>query len=126
MTELQKSLSKCKIKGNILFLPPVNSGTLANYSEVRTALLKAGAKYKSNTFVFPNEAQPYLDKLMGGESINIQKEYQFFETPDMLADELVLRANIKESNKILEPSAGQGAIVKAINRKVPNISIDLL
>ena len=124
MTELQTSLSKCKIEGNILFLPPISDGALANYNEVRTALLNAGAKYKRNTFVFPNDAQPYIDRLMGGDKVNIKQEFQFFGTPAKLADELVSRADVKKNHKILEPSAGQGAIVDAIVREVPSIWVD--
>lgn len=124
MNELQTSLSKCKIEGNILFLPPMSDGMLPNYNEVRTALLNAGAKYKRNTFVFPNDAQPYIDRLMGGDKVNIKKEFQFFGTPAKLADELVSRADVKKNHKILEPSAGQGAIVDAIVREVPSIWVD--
>jgi hypothetical protein len=119
MTELQQSLSKCSVKGDTLFLPPISDGPLSNYNEVRTALLKAGAKYKRNAFVFPNEAQPYIDRLMGGESVNIQKEFQFFATPEALADKMVALANIEEGDIVLEPSAGQGAIIKAIYRAFP-------
>lgn len=124
MTELQTSLSKCKIEGNILFLPPMSDGALANYNEVRAALLNAGAKYKRNTFVFPNDAQPYIDRLMGGDKVNIKKEFQFFETPAKLADELVSRAYLKKGHNMLEPSAGQGAIVDAIVRCLPNVQVD--
>lgn len=124
MTELQVSLSKCKIEGNVLFLPSINEGMLHNYNEVRTALLNAGAKYKRNTFIFPNDAQPYIDRLMGGDKVNIKKEFQFFATPPKLADELVRRADINKKHSILEPSAGQGAIVDAIIRKVGNTTVD--
>lgn len=120
MTELQTSLSKCKIEGNILYLPPISDGALTNYSEVRMALLNAGAKYKRNTFVFPNAAQPYIDRLMGGDKENIKQEFQFFGTPNKLADKLVKMAEIESNHKILEPSAGQGAIIKAIQRVLPN------
>lgn len=116
MSELAQSLLKCRIEGSVLFLPPLSDGPLKNYNEVRTALLKAGAKYKRNTFVFPNDAQPYIDRLISGESVNIKKEFQFFETPDDLAERLVELSGVKEGHMILEPSAGQGSIVKAINR----------
>lgn len=124
MTELQQSLSKCKIEGNILFLPPISDVDLANYNEVRTALLNAGAKYKRNTFVFPSDAKQYIDRLMGGDKVNIKKEFQFFGTPKELADKLVNMADIGKLNKILEPSAGQGAIVDAIVREVSNAWVD--
>ncbi len=111
MTELQISLKKCRVEANVLYLP---TQQITNYQEVRKALLNAGAKYKSNTFVFPNAAQPYIDRLMGGDKVNIKKEFQFFGTPQELAAEVVGYARIEKGNKVSEPSAGQGAIVNAI------------
>ncbi len=125
MTPLQESLSKCRIEGNTLFLPDIKEGPLANYNEVRTSLLNAGAKYKRNTFVFPGDAQPYIDRLMGGEKVNIKKEFQFFGTPAKLADRLVALAQLKTRHMVLEPSAGQGAIIDAIKRvSHPIASVD--
>lgn len=117
-TELKESLLKCRIEGNRLYLPSKEQGELKNYSEVRQALLNAGAKYKRNTFVFPSDAQPYIDRLTGGEKVNIKKEFQFFSTPEKLADYLVELAEIKFEHDILEPSAGQGAIIHAIQREI--------
>lgn len=115
-TPLQESLSKCKIQGNVLFLP---TEQLPNYPELRKALINAGAAYKRNTFVFPNPAQQYVDKLMGGQSVNLKKEFQFFATPPQLANRLVELSNIDEKMIVLEPSAGQGAIIEAIYKAFP-------
>lgn len=116
MTPLQESLLKCKVNGNIVSLPPTSDGPLANYQDVRKALMNAGGTYKKNTFVFKSDAQPFMDRLTGGESVNIKKEFQFFPTPDDIADWLVEEASIKDNDIVLEPSAGDGAIVKAIHR----------
>jgi phospholipid N-methyltransferase len=43
-------------------------------------------------------------------------------TPE-IADRLVKLADIEDDNMILEPSAGQGAIIEAILRKHPNANI---
>lgn len=120
MNQLAESLLKCKIEGNIVHLPPISDGPLPNYNEVRNALIKAGGKYKRNTFVFPTDAQPYIDRLTGGESVNLKKEFQFYATPSELAARMVDMAELSENDgrgfgRILEPSAGQGAIVKAIH-----------
>lgn len=117
MSALAESLLKCRVDGNVLHLPPMSDGPLENYQEVRKALLNAGAQYKRNTFVFPTDAQPYIDRLTSGESINIKKEFQFFPTPDHLADRLVELADMHETDSVLEPSAGQGAIIKAIQKQ---------
>jgi len=113
MNELQTSIAKCRFAGNTIFLP---EEMLSNYADVRKAFLNAGATYSRNTFVFPNDAKPYIDRLMDGESVNIKKEFQFFPTPPALAEEMAAFA-MKDFNPqtmtILEPSAGQGALVKA-------------
>lgn len=116
MNALQTDLSKCTIAGNVVSLP---FERLPNYDQVRTALLNAGAQYKRSTFVFPNDARPYIDRLMGGESVNIKKEFQFFATPQKLADRLVELSAIEKQHTILEPSAGQGAIINAFLRIYP-------
>lgn len=114
MSAMQTDLSKCIISGNTISLP---FEQLPNYSEVRKALLNAGATYNRNKFVFPADAQPYIARLMGGESVNIKKEFQFFATPEPLAKYLVSIAEVDNYQRILEPSAGQGAIIKAIMEK---------
>lgn len=121
MTELQESLAKCRVEGDTLFLPDISEGQLANYNEVKNALLKSGAKYKRNTFVFPADAQPYIDRMMGGEKVNVQKEFQFFETPDELADRMVRMAGIKEGDCVLDPEAGHGRIIMAVYRAFPYV-----
>jgi len=113
---IAESLRKMTVNGCVVSLPPISDGSLSNYADVRKALLNAGAKYKKNTFVFPSDAQPYIDRLCGGEKVNIKKEFQFFATPAHLADKLVEAANIRVGDTILEPSAGQGAILEAIFR----------
>lgn len=116
MNAMQSDLAKCEICGNQVSLP---FERLDNYDHVRTALLNAGAKYSRSKFIFPNDAAPYIDRLMGGENVNIKKEFQFYATPPGLAKYLVSIAAIEDHMicRILEPSAGQGAIVKAIYEK---------
>jgi len=121
MNAFQESLSKCTYGGNTVWLP---SEMLDNYKDIRAALLNAGATYKKNSFVFPNDAEPYINRLMGGESVNIKKEFQFFATPPDLAKYLVSLADISSGDlTVLEPSAGQGAIVKALLDKCPSLIV---
>jgi len=52
-----------------------------------------------------------------GEYVDLKQLYQFFETPDNIADELVEKLNLNDGKyTVLEPSAGHGAIVKALSR----------
>lgn len=115
MTPLIESINKCRIEGNILYLP---TEMLPNYTDLRKAMLNAGATYKRNTFIFPNAAQPYIDRMTGGESVNIKKEYQYFPTPPEIAKTMVSLLNITDGDlTILEPSAGQGALIKEVQAK---------
>jgi hypothetical protein len=116
MNDLQTSLSKCTVSGNTVRLPEEH---LHNYQDVRKALLNAGAEYKRNTFVFPHEAMPYINRLMDGESVNIKKEFQAFFTPEDTADWIAANAMINHvdvRDKVLEPNGGDGALIKAMRR----------
>jgi phospholipid N-methyltransferase len=115
----EEILQQCTIDGNIVKLP---EGQLDKklYMEVAKSLELIGGKWKGGKiagFVFPSDPTELLQQIAGGESRNLKKEFQFFETPDTLADELVELAEIQQKDEVLEPSAGQGSIVKAIHRK---------
>ncbi len=111
-------LKDCTVSGNIVSLPAVKLDRKV-YMEVAKSLELIGGKWKGGKvmgFVFNEDPSELLAQIQGGEKRNLKKEFQFFGTPDDLADELVEDANIQTDDEILEPSAGQGAIVKAIHR----------
>jgi SAM-dependent methyltransferase len=115
-------LQKCTIDGLIVKLPNVQLDRKL-YMEVAKALELIGGKWKGGKisgFVFLEDPSDLLYEIANGEKRNLKKEYQFFETPSELADELVKLADIKSFDDVLEPSAGQGAIVKAIQQKIKN------
>ena len=63
--------------------------------------------------------------LKDGKRCNLQQDYQFFETPDDVADWLVMLAGgIHEDDTVLEPSAGRGALIKAIHRACPSVMVE--
>jgi hypothetical protein len=108
MNDLIQSIMKMTPVGNRLELPKHEQ--LANYAQVKKALITAGGRYKSCGFVFTDDASAVQDRLVGGEVIDDKKKYQFFATPDPLAEQLVEMAEIESHHYCLEPSAGQGAI----------------
>lgn len=88
------------------------------YQDVAKALELIGGKWKGGKifgFQFITDPSDLLNQIANGDNRNLKKEFQFFATPDKLADKLVYLADIKPHDTILEPSAGQGAIIKAIN-----------
>lgn len=117
MNELTTSISKMIVNGNRLELP--KNEHFSNYAQVKTALVKAGGKYKKNGFEFTSPAEAIKLRLVGGEKIDDKKKFQFFATPEPLAMQLVDLADIGVNDRVMEPSAGQGAIADVIVNTIP-------
>jgi phospholipid N-methyltransferase len=118
----EEVLQNCTVQGNIIKLP---TGQLERklYLEVAKSLELIGGKWKGGKvfgFVFPSDPTKLLEQIASGEKRNLKKEFQFFATPAPLAEKLIAMAEIESHHTILEPSAGQGALVKAINNLIPN------
>lgn len=110
-------IGQCTIDGNNLIFPNIQLKK-ETYNEVKSILEKLnGVWVKSiNGFVFEKPIGEYITRLLDGEKINFNKEFQFFETPATVVEKMVLMAGIDSEFKgrILEPSAGRGAIVRGI------------
>ena len=78
MTTLQEDLSRCKVEGNTIVLPDINSTQLEDYPALKKALQNSGGKYKRSKFIFDTDPQPYVDRIMNGNGANLKKEFQFF------------------------------------------------
>lgn len=118
MTTKEQVLQNCIVEGTVVKLPNVQLDRKL-YKEVAKSLELIGGKWKGGKvfgFVFETDPLYLLDQISNGEKINLKKEFQFFATPEKLADELVYLADLRDNDTILEPSAGQGAIIKAINK----------
>lgn len=114
----EEILQQCNVEGNVVKLPNVQLER-NEYLEVKKSLELIGGKWKGGKvagFVFQTDPSDLLSQIANGDKRNLKKEFQFFATPDELADELVYFADLKQHDTILEPSAGQGAIIKAINK----------
>ena len=118
----QEILQACTISDLVVKLPDQKLDR-KQYLEVAKALELIGGKWKGGKtqgFVFVLDPTELLAQIAGGEQRNLKKEYQFFETPQELANKLVGLAEISGSHVVCEPSAGQGAIAKAIRTARPN------
>ena len=118
MQTKEEILKQCTVEGLVVKLP---AGQLDRklYQDVAKALELIGGKWKGNKimgFVFQTDPRDLLSEIAGGEKRNLKKEFQFFATPSLLADELVFQAQVEPWHDVLEPSAGQGAIIEAILR----------
>ena len=119
--DVNEYLKGVEIEDNLVRLP---SGQLdrKEYIEVKKKLELIGGKWKggkTQAFVFEQDPKELLDKVCEGENVNLKKEFQFFETPEKIADQLVYYADVQNHDTVLEPSAGRGAIIKAIRKVSP-------
>lgn len=110
-------LSNSTVEGSLLFLPP---GQLDRkvYEAVSKVLDLLGGKWnrakKAHSFD-SDEVRDRLDMAIAtGEVTDIKQELQYFPTPDAIAERLAEYADV-EGRVCLEPSAGLGAIVRALN-----------
>ena len=125
MNTKEEVLKNCTVQGTTVKLPGVQLERKL-YQEVAKSLELIGGKWKGGKvmgFVFQQDPTELLEQIANGEKKNLKKEFQFFATPPDLADQLVFEAQIEPTHLILEPSAGQGAIVNAVNRVFPNTKV---
>lgn len=123
----EEILKHCTLQDNVLKLPAVQFNK-KSYAEAKKWIEEAGGIWtggKVQGFTFPFNADRVFAILKEGKRYNLRQEYQFFETPAEVADWLVMLAGgVHETDTVLEPSAGRGALVKAIHRACPSVTVD--
>lgn len=124
---VEEILKHCTLEDNVLKLPQVQFNK-KSYAEAKKWIEEAGGSWqggKVQGFTFPFNPERVFAILNEGKRCNLAQEYQFFETPDEVADWLVMLAGgIHKCDAVLEPSAGRGALVKAIHRSSPDVVVD--
>lgn len=121
--DVEGVLRQAKLEGNNLTL----QGTLdrSMYSKVNKILELIGFKWnkKAGCHVGQGDsADKLLEGLGGGKVVNEKQTYQFFETPADVAARMVSLAEIVPGHRVLEPSAGKGAIIKVVERDCPGLA----
>lgn len=106
-------LSAAETDGNVLKL----TGQLdrALYTKTNKVLEAAGGKWnrKLSGHVFESDASSRVeDMILTGEVEVPKDEFNYFPTPKKIVARLMELAEIKAGMRVLEPSAGQGAIAK--------------
>ena len=127
--DVAEVFAKCTVIDNILKLP-VEQLDRKIYDEVKKQLEAVGGKWKGGKtrgFVFADtiDANDILKQLQSGKDYAAQKkEFQFFGTPESVADEIISHVKLTEGMKILEPSAGRGSLIKALQKQLPTAKVD--
>lgn len=91
------------------------------YMDVMKVIDGAGGKWdkKKGLHTFRDDPTVWINQAIDdGKGRNIQQEFQSFYTPAHVAAKMVELARIREGvdQRVLEPSCGEGAIVRAIHR----------
>ena len=124
---VEEILRHCTLENGLLKLPNVQFNK-KSYAEAKKWIEEAGGSWqggKAQGFTFPFNPERVFSILKEGKRCNLQQEYQFFETPAEVADWLVMLAGgIHENDTVLEPSAGRGALIKAIHRACPSVTVE--
>ena len=124
---VEEILKHCTLEDNVLKLPQVQFNK-KSYAEAKKWIEEAGGSWqggKVQGFIFPFNPERVFSILNEGKRCNLAQDFQFFETPSDVADWLVMLAGgIHEHDKVLEPSAGRGALVRAIHRSSPDVVVD--
>lgn len=118
-------LKNATVEGNVARITKVQLDR-KQYLEVKKAMSGIGGKWKGGKtagFVFTVDPRKVLGIIQEDKNRNLIKEYQFFETPAKIADKMVLKADLKQTDTVLEPSAGQGAIIKRIHKVIDNLNV---
>jgi len=121
---VQEVITHSTYQNGKLFLP----GDLDRkvYLDVMKQLGQIGGAWKRNSgaIEFDTDVEDLIQQIRDGEPINLRKEYQFFETPYFLAKKMIADyAALKPGLKVLEPSAGKGALIKVINAYCPSLVV---
>lgn len=109
-------LSSMIFTGNVA---RIDAGQLERklYAEVNKALEALGGKWNRGQkgHVFPSDAAALVDEVIdAGGYVDQRKALGFFETPPNIAAQLVAAAEVGPLMRVLEPSAGHGAIIRAM------------
>ena len=114
--DVKEILLAGRVDGNCYHLPDIQLDR-SLYLKVNKILTALGGKWnrKAGGHLF-DEIPDIFEAADKGEIIDEKKTYQFFETPPDLAKLLIFTAGIdfEDDCKVLEPSAGKGAIARFI------------
>jgi predicted RNA methylase len=113
-------LAACDFDGPCLVLTGQLDRKL--YTATNAVLEAAGGKWdkKAKAHVFPVDASDAMEQIIQTGEVTlirtIQQDFGYFPTPSDVVDRLIELADIEPAMLALEPSAGQGNIVAAMER----------
>lgn len=127
---IQTHLKACSVQSQRVFLPDYQIPD-GDFPKVKRAIEGIGGQWtqQEQAYVFQSDPAELFNRICAGEAINLERTYrkktQFFWTTApvlKVMDELIF---ISRDMRVLEPSAGRGAIAQFLKDRYPNYSWDL-
>jgi len=111
-------LSNSTTSGAMLTLPGYLDRAL--YLQANTVLEAAGGKWnrKAKAHVFAGDAADAMDQIILTGSVTIPQDFGYFPTPPAVVARLLELAELRPRHRVLEPSAGQGAIAYEVVKRI--------
>ena len=120
--EIQEIINSCRAEDGVIILPNITLDR-SDYLKVKKLMESNGAKWKGGKvggFVCQH-ADEVLGRLQGGDLSDRKKTFQFFATPVEIGEVMAGQLNdMTAAMRILEPSAGRGALITAIRNVYGN------
>lgn len=112
--EVLTVLSRAATQGNALTL--VGQLDRRLYDRTNKVLEAAGGKWnrKAKAHLFDGNAADAIEQIILTGEITIPQDFGYFPTPEPIVARLIELAEIEPGMTVLEPSAGQGNIAKAV------------
>jgi len=109
--DVLRVLSTLEIDGNAV---RITGGQLERklYERTNAVLEECGGKWnrKARAHLFPSDPTDLLDAVINAGEITTARDLGYFATPAWLVARMVTLAGIRPGMRVLEPSAGEGAI----------------
>lgn len=129
MTAMQSSvidhLRACTVLSLSIQLPEYQIPA-SDFPKVKRAIEGIGGVWnrKAQAFGFDAPPEPLFERICQGEEINLERSFrkrtQFFETPEEVIESMFQFVGVDRDARVLEPSAGRGALIKALKRLEPH------
>lgn len=113
--DVMRVLSASSTEGNKLFIV---GGQLERnlYMRLDKVLKAANGKWntKAKAHIFPGDASDAIENIILTGEVTVPQDFGYFPTPAAVVDRLIEYAQLEDGMSALEPSAGQGAIARAL------------
>lgn len=98
------------------------------YTKTNKVLEAAGGKWnrKAGAHIFEVDASDRIEQIiLTGDVVVPKDDFEFFPTPKKIAEYVIELADIKNGMKVLEPSAGRGALAVAAQQSAIDVKVDM-